>query len=246
MSIPLSLMQISFKLPGHVEAPPHGAIGKGAKGGGGEYAVAFFDEEARSWITDGVVDAEYDAASHSISAYSPRLTATLALVAPRHREFPFARWLIVPQNHNQCSLFLKTATRSIEMVVSAAGVAIAAKEGGADASGGEDGCVVNVLDSLSGGKPCPPSVLFSRLREAGIHLCPSNADAATLNRSEAIVTRHIIPKEDAFEAELHAEVCVWASLLADIFSTCRARRHPDGSPGSPLALNHPIAIPLPC
>jgi len=66
---------------------------------------------------DRLVCLRYDAASRVVSAYSPRLTTTLALVQPRHREFPYAKWLLVPEGNTACTLLLRTAQREIEVRV---------------------------------------------------------------------------------------------------------------------------------
>lgn len=142
----------------------------------------------------------------------PRLTCTVALVVPRHRELPYAQWLIVPAGPASCALLLHTANRQLEIRISAAGVVLVPPQAGE--AGGEEGCAQgDVLGALSGCGPCPPSVLFSRLREAGLFLCPCDHDAIPLNHGEAIVTRHVVPKNETFEKELHAEVRGWGGGL---------------------------------
>jgi hypothetical protein len=187
--------QVTFTLPPHVISPLSGTLGAPAS----DFAVAFFDADGQFWTTDGVTDAEFDQQTRAVSAYLPRLTCSLALVLPRHRELPYARWLLVPTGRAICALHLHTAARRLEIRISTAGVVLApAPEGD---TGGE-----GALAALSGCAPCPPSVFFSRLREVGLLLCPTEHDAVPLNFRETIVTRHVVPKDRELEKELHAEV----------------------------------------
>ena len=199
-------LKVSFRLPPTVVPPPQGRLGaSSATGAGAEYGVALFDETDKLWRTDGVEDAEYDALSRTVSAYVPRLTSTIALVQPRHADLPFRRWLLTPSGPSRCTLLLETARRhTYTLELSASGVALVPSSE----------CPAELATLAS--TPLAPALLFHRLRDAGVWLCPHDADAEAFSQDQRPRL-----KDPSLEAEVHRE----ASRLAAGVRFCWSRRN---------------------
>ena len=141
-------LRISYPISPHVLVPATQAVG-------------WWDEESKTWKSEGVAEVGFDAETRLLSFLTPRITA-VALVSPADLDLPYKNWLLSPHNRSSCRLTLETQRYLVEFDVEAGGVTLRAPRLPE---------LAPLLDT-----PMAPTKLLFLLRESGINLAPRAGD----------------------------------------------------------------------